>query len=133
MFQHDGGMYEAYKTENGFDIYKHAGNLIPQKLDTSDGKNAGVVKSLIEAGTKRTSDADKLSSASADTATTVAAKSSEDAVASATPAAPQVTVVQSQGSSSGSGSGNQAAAVPPGISSSDTGTGLFQATKILNS
>jgi hypothetical protein len=133
MFQHDGGMYEAYKTENGFDIYKHAGNLIPQKLDTSGGKNAGVVQSLIEAGTKRTSDADKLSSASADTATTVAAKSSEDAVASATPAAPQVTVVQSQGSSSGSGSGNQAAAVPAGISSSDTGTGLFQATKILNS
>ena len=131
MFQHEGGMYEAYKTEKGFDIYKHAGNLIPQKLDTSGGKNAGVVKSLIEAGTKRTSDADKLSSASADTATTVAAKSSENAVAYAAPAAPQVTVVQSQGSSSRSG-GNQAAAIPAGISSSDTGTELFQATKILN-
>lgn len=53
FFMHNGGRYEAYKTKKGFDIYKHAGNIIPQKLDTSDGKNADVVRSLIEAGEQR--------------------------------------------------------------------------------
>ena len=53
FFMHNGGRYEAYKTKKGFDIYKHAGNIIPQKLDTSDGQNADVVRSLIEAGEQR--------------------------------------------------------------------------------
>ena len=51
FFTHTDGMrYEAYKTKNGFDIYKHGGNIIPQKIDTSGGKNAAVVRSLIQAG-----------------------------------------------------------------------------------
>ena len=124
MFQHNGEMYEAYKTENGFDIFKHGGNLIPQKLDTSGGKNAGVVESLIEAGTKRTSDADNLSSASADTATTIAARSSENAVASLSSA--QSPIIQNfYGTDGKQGGGNQPASVAFGISSKDTGTNAF--------
>jgi hypothetical protein len=129
MFQHNGEMYEAYKTENGFDIFKHGGNLIPQKLDTSGGKNAGVVQSLIEAGTKRTSDADNLSSASADTATTIAAKSSENAVASLTPA--QSAIIQNfYGTGGNQGGGNQPASVAFGISSQNTGTSAFIANEL---
>ena len=130
-FMHNGQLYEAYKTEKGFDIYKHGGNLIPQKLDTSGGKNAAVVKSLIEAGTKR--DADNLSSASTDQATAVSAKSSEAAVAAANPPAPQVTVVPQAADSGGGGGSTQTASVPAGISSEDTGTAMFQSVKILNS
>ena len=54
FFTHTDGMrYEAYKTKKGFDIYKHGGNIIPQKIDTSGGKNAAVVRSLIQAGEQR--------------------------------------------------------------------------------
>ena len=46
--------YEAYKTTNGFAIYKHGGRIGSMLVDTSDGKNDDVVASLIKAGKART-------------------------------------------------------------------------------
>ena len=53
--------YEAYKTKNGFDIYKHGGQIGSTLLDTSDGKNDDVVESLIKAGRARVEAAKKIS------------------------------------------------------------------------
>lgn len=48
-FMHDGKLYNAYKTAKGFEIFKGF-----ERFDTSDGANAGLVKSLIKAGESRT-------------------------------------------------------------------------------
>lgn len=47
-FMHEGSKYNAYKTTNGFEIFKGS-----MRVDTSDGKNASVVKSFIKAGEGR--------------------------------------------------------------------------------
>jgi len=52
-----GGNYKAYKTTNGFEIFRYGGlgSLFgrDQRIDTSGGKNARVVQALIEEGNRR--------------------------------------------------------------------------------
>jgi hypothetical protein len=48
-FTYQNERYHGYKTANGWDIYKEGG-LGGVKIDTSGGKNAGVVKALMDAG-----------------------------------------------------------------------------------
>ena len=88
FFMHNGGRYEAYKTKKGFDIYKHAGNIIPQKLDTSDGQNADVVRSLIEAGEQRLQPRGNASTLNQDSTTV---QSNDRAAAGAAPVVVPVT------------------------------------------
>jgi len=52
------GNYQAYKTETGFEIFKYGGigALVGrnERIDTSNGKNAWIVRELIKAGEART-------------------------------------------------------------------------------
>ena len=47
-FMHNGKLYNAYKTTNGFEIFQGR-----QRFETKDGSNAGLVKSLMKAGEER--------------------------------------------------------------------------------
>ena len=47
-FTHEGSRFNAYKTTNGFEIFKGM-----TRIDTSGGKNAAVLKSFIKEGKKR--------------------------------------------------------------------------------
>ena len=47
-FTHEGSKFNAYKTTNGFEIFKGM-----TRIDTSGGKNAAVLKSFIKEGKKR--------------------------------------------------------------------------------
>ena len=114
FFMHNGGRYEAYKTKNGFDIYKHAGNIIPQKLDTSDGKNADVVRSLIEAGEQRLQPKGNAATLNQESA---AVQSNDRAAAAAKP------VVVATGGGNNKPGSTAAPAAPPAAAGTD-GQGL---------
>lgn len=47
-FMHKGGLYNAYKTTNGFEIFQGR-----QRFETKDGSNADLVKSLMKVGEER--------------------------------------------------------------------------------
>ncbi len=47
-FMHEGSRFNAYKTTNGFEIFKGM-----TRIDTSGGKNASVLKSFMKAGEER--------------------------------------------------------------------------------
>lgn len=50
-FTHNNERYHGYKTANGWDIYKE-GVMGGVEIDTAGGRNAGVVKALVDAGTR---------------------------------------------------------------------------------
>lgn len=55
QFSHNGVLYEAYKTSNGFDIYKLGGNLFGGTKVEAKDQSEEMIQSLIRAGEKRIS------------------------------------------------------------------------------
>lgn len=54
QFYHNEELYEAYKTTNGFALFKISGQLFRgAEIDTSNGKNSAVVTSFLAAAKKR--------------------------------------------------------------------------------
>jgi len=147
-FVHKGEKYHAVKTTNGWDIYKGAGGIFGDqyRVQTSDGKNSDVVDSFINqaesGGGYRVPDGEtesveehlsRLSSATADDSTAVAAKSQE--LAMATTSSAGTTVINNyvtQGSDGKTG-GNTPANVPIGPTSGDMGVSVFSELALRNS
>jgi hypothetical protein len=144
-FVHNGQDFHAVKTTNGWDIYKGRGGIFGgTRVDTSGGKNKGVVDSFLEqaesGGGYRVPDGSQPSleedlerlSSTGDQSSTVNARSSELAMADISGGSGG-TIINNFYGTGGSGSGGGApSTVPIAGGSESTATQLYHTLSILN-
>ena len=145
-FTHNGQDYHAVKTTNGWDLYFGKGGIHGNKgrVDTSGGKNQGVVESFLQQAESGggyydpqsntlQEGLDKLSSATSDGSTIVSAKSTEEALLSSASGAPGGTVINNfYGTGGNTNMGNSPENILPAPGSESTATQLYHVLQTLN-
>jgi muramidase (phage lysozyme) len=147
-FTHNGKDYHAVKTTNGWDLYFGKGGIHGNKgrVDTSNGKNQGVVDSFMEQAEagggytvpddgefERSLERAKTSSATSDGSTKLAMRSAEEnLVASAGGNGGSTIINNFYGSNGNSNTGNSPENILPSPGSESTATQLYHVLQTLN-
>ena len=146
-FVHNGEDYHAVKTTNGWDIYKGKGGIFGgTRIDTSGGKNAGVVDSFLEQAASGggyripegsepslEEELERLSSATSDGSTRVSAKSTEEVLLSSASGAGGGTIINNfYGTGGNNNMGNSPENILPSPGSESTGAQLYHVLQTLS-